>query len=213
MRRMFDELYSSMPWEKIDAVVFDVGQVLLTFDPPAILREYLPDQPELHPTLLHKIFRSPYWLMRDRGVISKEEAIEAMTGRDESLRPAIIRVMDSWVQMKEVISEGVETLRCCKAHGKKLYVLSNYADDAFAVVEKKYDFFQLFDQRFVSGRLKLVKPDDRIFQHVVNSTGHEPSRILFLDDSVQNVEAALHNGWQAICVDRAGKLRDFFDEK
>lgn len=213
MRRMFDELYASMPWNEIDAVVFDVGQVLLTFDPPSILREYLPEQPELHPVLLRRIFRSPYWLMRDRGVISKEEAIEAMTGRDESLRPAITQVMNTWVQMKEVISEGVETLRCCKAHGKKLYVLSNYADDAFAVVEEKYDFFQLFDQRFVSGRLKLVKPDERIFQHVVNSTGHEPSRILFLDDSVQNVEAALDNGWQAICVDQPGKLHAFFDEK
>lgn len=210
MRRMFDELYSSMPWDEIDAVVFDVGQVLLTFDPPAILREYLPEQPELHPLLLRRIFRSPYWLMRDRGVISKEEAIEAMIGLDEALRPAITQVMNTWVQMKDVIAEGVETLQICKAHGKKLYVLSNYADDAFAVVEEKYDFFQLFDDRFVSGRLKLVKPDDRIFQHVVSHTGHEPSRILFLDDSVQNVEAALHNGWQAICVDQPGKLHAFF---
>lgn len=213
MLRAFDDQYTTMPWDKIDAVVFDVGQVLLTFDPPLILREYLPEHSELHPVLLQKIFRSPYWLMRDRGTITRDEAIELMIGRDEELRPYITHVMHTWVQMKNLVQEGIETLRICKAHGKKLYVLSNYADDAFAIVENKYDFFQLFDQRFVSGRLKMVKPDEVIFQHVIDATGHTPSRVLFLDDSPQNIEAALLYGWQAICYNRPGKLTEFFADK
>ena len=152
MLRTFDDIYETMPWDAVDAVVFDVGQVLLSYNPQVILDEHVPDRPDLHPILLEKIFRSPYWLMRDHGLMTRDEAIEAMIGRDEPLRPYITRVMHNWVDLKEVLPEGLKTLQSCKAHGKKVYVLSNYADDAFAVVEHKYDFFNLFDAKFVSGR-------------------------------------------------------------
>ena len=158
MLRTFDDIYETMPWDAVDAVVFDVGQVLLSYNPQEILDEHVPDRPDLHPILLEKIFRSPYWLMRDHGLMTRDEAIEVMIGRDEPLRPYITRVMHNWVDLKKVLPEGLKTLQSCKAHGKKVYVLSNYADDAFAVVEHKYDFFNLFDAKFVSGRLKLMKP-------------------------------------------------------
>mgnify|MGYP001512970017 CR=1 FL=1 len=124
-----------------------------------------------------------------------------MIGRDEPLRPYITRVMHNWVDLKKVLPEGLKTLQSCKAHGKKVYVLSNYADDAFAVVEHKYDFFNLFDAKFVSGRLKLMKPSEQIFQYVISATGHEPSRVLFLDDTPGNVEGcALLRLAVAVCV-------------
>lgn len=81
--------------------------------------------------------------MRDHGLMTRDEAIEVMIGRDEPLRPYITRVMHNWVDLKKVLPEGLKTLQSCKAHGKKVYVLSNYADDAFAVVEHKYDFFKV----------------------------------------------------------------------
>lgn len=210
MLRTFDDKYETMPWDAVDAVVFDVGQVLLSYEPLKILDEHVPDRPDLHPMLMEKVFRSPYWLMRDHGLMTRDEAIEAMIGRDEALRPYITRVMHNWVDLKEVLPEGLSTLQACKAHGKKVYVLSNYADDAFAIVENKFDFFQLFDAKFVSSRLKLMKPDAQIFQHVIDATGHDPSRVLFLDDTPANVEGALSCGWQSLCVSHAGKLTDFF---
>ena len=233
MLRTFDDIYETMPWDAVDAVVFDVGQVLLSYNPQEILDEHVPDRPDLHPILLEKIFRSPYWLMRDHGLMTRDEAIEAMIGRDEPLRPYITRVMHNWVvrnaadcgcgerpyitrvmhnwvDLKKVLPEGLKTLQSCKAHGKKVYVLSNYADDAFAVVEHKYDFFNLFDAKFVSGRLKLMKPSEQIFQYVISATGHEPSRVLFLDDTPGNVEGALFCGWQSLCVSHPGKLTEFF---
>ena len=142
--------------------------------------------------------------------MTRDEAIEAMIGRDEPLRPYITRVMHNWVDLKKVLPEGLKTLQSCKEHGKKVYVLSNYADDAFAVVEHKYDFFNLFDAKFVSGRLKLMKPSEQIFQYVISATGHKPSRVLFLDDTPGNVEGALFCGWQSLCVSHPGKLTEFF---
>lgn len=59
MLRTFDDIYETMPWDAVDAVVFDVGQVLLSYNPQEILDEHVPDRPDLHPILLEKIFRSP----------------------------------------------------------------------------------------------------------------------------------------------------------
>ena len=71
MLRTFDDIYETMPWDAVDAVVFDVGQVLLSYNPQEILDEHVPDRPDLHPILLEKIFRSPYWLMRDHGLMTR----------------------------------------------------------------------------------------------------------------------------------------------
>ena len=200
MLRTFDDIYETMPWDAVDAVVFDVGQVLLSYNPQEILDEHVPDRPDLHPILLEKIFRSPYWLMRDHGLMTRDEAIEAMIGRDEPLRPYITRVMHNWVDLKEVLPEGLKTLQSCKAHGKKVYVLSNMPTMPL----------RLSSTSTTSGRLKLMKPSEQIFQYVISATGHEPSRVLFLDDTPGNVEGALFCGWQSLCVSHPGKLTEFF---
>lgn len=209
---MIDDKYARMPWDEIDAVVFDVGNVLLSFDPAGILKDLVPEVPELHPLLLQKIFHSPYWCMRDHGIISEQEAEDAMIAGDERIAPYVRRVMNGWIEMKDVLPEGLAALNACKAHGKKLYVLSNYADEPFAHVDAKYDFFRLFDGKVISSRVKLVKPDPAIFTHVIHSFGLTPARTLFIDDSPANIESALAMGWQGFCVNAPGKLAAFFAE-
>ncbi len=209
MHMMIDDKYPVMPWEAIDAVVFDVGRVLLDFQPEQILKEYLPDSPELHPALLKRVFQSPYWVMRDHGTITNDEAVWAMSGGDSVLLPAVRHIMNSWIEMKDLIPEGIDALRLCKKMGKKVYILSNYADEPFAHVAQKYDFFSLCDRIFVSSRLKMTKPDPRIYAHVTQATGHASERILFIDDAPGNIEAALEAGWQGLCYNEAGKIARF----
>ena len=88
MLRTFDDIYETMPWDAVDAVVFDVGQVLLSYNPQEILDEHVPDRPDLHPFLLEKIFRSPYWLMRDHGLMTRDEAIILMV--ESNLQRSVI---------------------------------------------------------------------------------------------------------------------------
>lgn len=59
MLRTFDDIYETMPWDAVDAVVFDVGQVLLSYNPQEILDEHVPDRPDLHPILLEKFSVPP----------------------------------------------------------------------------------------------------------------------------------------------------------
>ena len=210
IRLTLDDQFERMPWERIDAVVFDVGNVLLTFNPQQILERYLPARPELHQKLLLRMFRSPYWPMLDHGIATPAELVDAMTGRDETLRPAVQLLMNSWVEMKDVIGEGVAVLRRCKEMGKRLFVLSNYGDEAFSVVDGKYDFFRLFDGKLVSSREELMKPNPAIYHLLTERYGLKAERTLFIDDAPQNIEAALYCGWQGLCYDQPGKLSTFF---
>lgn len=209
IRLMIDDLFSSMPWDKIDAVVFDVGNVLLTWTPEEQLNRIIPERPDLHAELTVRIFKSPYWCMRDRGSATVEEVIDAMSASAPELKPYISRVMRGWVDLP-VIPEGVAALEACKAHGKKLYALTNYADKEFAYACQKHDFFSLFDDYVVSGRERLVKPGHEIYELLTERFGLDPARTLFIDDSPANIEGALHCGWQGICYNREGKLRKFF---
>lgn len=208
-RLMLDDLYSAMPWDALDAVVFDVGNVLVRFVPEDILRRVLPGEEKLWPDMLRKVFRSPYWVMLDRGVLTDEEAAAAMTGQEKHLAEPIRRLLADWRDLPDVVEEGVATLRQCKAHGKRTYVLSNYNAPAFDFLRGKYDFFRLFDGEVVSGREKLVKPDAAIYRLLNQRYALTPQRTLFIDDTPANVEAAICQGWQGICY-TPGKLERFF---
>lgn len=213
LRLTLNDQYDTMPWEMIDAVVFDVGNVLLSFAPmKEIIQERLPEHPELHQLLLKKTVQSPYWIMLDHGTITQEEAILAMTGREKALEPYIRRMMGDKLQLNNALPEGVAALKACKAHGKKLYVLSNYHDAAFDYAVQTHEFFRLFDGFVVSARVGMVKPDPAIYRHMTETFRLEPARTLFIDDSNANVEAALHVGWQGLHYSEKGLLTKFFCE-
>ena len=209
IRLMLDDLFSSMPCDKIDAIVFDVGNVLLQWTPEEQLNRIIPERPDLHAELTVRIFKSPYWCMRDRGSASVEEVIAAMSKTAPELEPYIRRIMLEWIDIP-VIFEGVEVLKACKAHGMKCYALTNYADKEFAYACQKHDFFSLFDGYVVSGRERMVKPGHEIYELLTERFGLDPARTLFIDDSPANIEGALHCGWQGICYNRRGKLLAFF---
>lgn len=210
--RTLDDMYEKMPWDRIDSVVFDVGGVLIDLAPMEVFRQLLPGQEALYKELLYRTERSPYWIMLDDGALSQEEAVEAMTGRNEALRPLIRAFMAHWPEYTTPVAEGVEAARTCKAHGKKLYILSNFPDEQFAHVERLYDFFQLFDGKVVSARVRMLKPNPAIYRLLIDRYQLDPERTVFIDDMHANIEAALRAGWQGFCMNRPGRLRAFLQE-
>lgn len=209
MQRMIDERYARMPWDEVDTVVFDVGDVLLHYAPEAELETFFPGEEEKQRRLLKKIIKTPYWIMLDRGTITMDEAIAAMTGRDEDLAGAIRLVMENFFSFVTVVEEGVRALEACHARGKRTLVLSNYRDKAFTRVEKEYPFFDLFEAKIVSARVHMLKPNPEIYAYAVKTYRLDPARTLFIDDTPANVEGAMHMGWQGLCFNEAGKLDRF----
>lgn len=209
---MIDDQYAKMPWDKIDTVVFDVGQVLLRFNPTELLQRIVPERPDLHSQLRSKVFLSPYWVMMDRGGVAMNEIIDGMCiGASEELVPYIHRIMNNWNEL-DTIPEGLRALSTCKAHGKRLCVLSNYSKEPFDHAYETHDFFRLFDQLFISSHHLLVKPDPAIYAKAQEVLQLVPERTLFIDDNPANIEACLQAGWQGLCYNAEGKLDAFFAE-
>lgn len=210
MRLMLNDRCSVMPWDVIDNVVFDVGNVLLTFQPEKLLRVLLPEHEADYPLLMRHVFQSPYWHMMDHGAVSPEEAFMLMGSSRPALRPLICRIQEGWNDLLEPIDEGIQALRACKEHGKRCYVLSNYADGPFEHSYRKHQaFFSLFDGVVVSAREHLIKPDQRMYRCLIDRYRLDPERTLFIDDSSANIEGAMDCGLQAVHFCAPGVLHQF----
>ncbi len=109
-----DDRYETMPWDELDAVVFDwhVGNVLLSWGrSPEEELGVFPGETELHEKLMEKIIKTPYWNMMDRGTLTIQQAIGHMTGRDQALEPMIRRFMENWLDFTRPIEEGVQAVK------------------------------------------------------------------------------------------------------
>ena len=91
--RMIDTLYPSMPWEALDAVVFDIGNVLVAMDEHAVLRDLFPDDPALREAVFRHTCRSPYWHMLDSGAMDLETCVRAMAENDPRMEEPVRRFM------------------------------------------------------------------------------------------------------------------------
>ena len=75
-----DDQYETRPWDALDAVVFDVCNVLLSYSPEEELEAFFPGETELHEKLMEKIIKTPYWNMMDRGTLNRPGKLAAFVG-------------------------------------------------------------------------------------------------------------------------------------
>ena len=88
-----------------------------------------------------------------------------------------------------------------------VYGLSNWNMETFRIAYERYAILQAIEQRVVSGDVKMAKPDNRIFKYFLKKFELQAEKCLFIDDNLQNVMAARHNGMKAICFKDASQLR------
>ena len=211
--RMIDTLYASMPWDELDAVVFDIGNVLVGMDEHEVLADMFPDDPATREAVLRHTCRSPYWHMLDSAAMDLETCVRAMAENDPRMEAPVRRFMTGWPEYRRPVEEGVAAARACKRHGKKLYLLSNYPAEYHARNVRDYPFFALFDGAVISSHVRMLKPRFEIYRYLTDTYGLEPSRTLFIDDNAANIEAALALGWHGFCMNAPGKLAAFIGEE
>lgn len=180
-------------------VVFDVGQVLLRFEPNEFLPRML--SPEAARVLTAKVlFECPTWSRIDQGTI-EEEACAKQECRDAGvpeLWPEALYAIQHYHEHMSVLPPA-SLLPQLRAMGKRLYVLSNYGPDGFARSEKRFaDVFAQFDGMIVSGREKLIKPDPAIYQLLLSRYQLDPAQTVFIDDRAENIRVARQVGMQGI---------------
>ena len=190
----------------IAAVVFDIGGVLLDWDPRHLYRQLIADQAEME-DFLGRIC-TPRW--------HRAHDLGADTGRscaDLALRhPAQADLIMAWASRGEEMIAGqldavIEVLAEVKAAGLACYALSNMEADRFAERRAKYPFFELFDGCVISGIEGVAKPDQEIFEILLSRYDLDGPSTVFIDDQPGNVTAARQAGLAAVRYVAASQLR------
>lgn len=187
------------------AIIFDFGGVLIDWNARHLYRKLFADPAELERFLTEIDFHS--WnLELDRGRPYAESVVEL--SRQFPQYADLIKAYDErWEEsLNGTIQATVEILRTLKERGYALYGLTNWSAEKYEIVHHQYPFIDLFDGIVVSGIVKLVKPDPRIFALLLEKTKRPAAECLFIDDSETNVAAARSLGFKAIHFKSAEQL-------
>lgn len=192
----------------IRAIIFDFGNVLLEWDPRHVYRRYFPDNEEGMENFFKEINFSEWNAQQDKGR-PFEEGIAILTHEFPHHRELIQAYHDHWQDsIGNAIAGSVEILKRIKARGYPLYGLSNWSAETFPYALAKYDFFDLFDDKVISGDVGLVKPDPAIFNLLLEKIDKHANACLFIDDSRANIEQAKRLGFVTIHYTSPAQLED-----
>lgn len=193
--------------------IFDFGNVLARFCPIELAKCVVKDE-ESAKIITDVIFNPIYWEKLDSGIVSDAEARQRIVSSlPEELSEFGGEVFDNWILNMPPIYEMIEVVEKLKADGKKLYILSNISK-GFAKSYQNYpwikELFSKFDGLVFSGEVGVIKPDKRIFEHILKKYDLSPKDCLFIDDSDKNVISAQEMGINTYLFDGdAEKIKKF----
>jgi len=192
----------------VDAVVFDLGNVLITWDPhPAIAKGVGPEQATQF--LADRGFDFMSWNHEQDAGRSWEggeaEAVLAHPHWEEAIRAYRANFGDSLVG---AIQDSVQILRELHAAAVPLFGLTNWSAELFPVARSRFDFLDLFEDIIVSGQEGVAKPSPQIFAILAQRIARPLQRCVFIDDSADNIQAAKQAGLDTILFTDTGHLRE-----
>lgn len=178
-------------------VVFDVGGVLIDWNPRYLFRKIFDDEVVMEDFLA--CVCTPEWNHRQDEGRSFEAAVDELTQRFPDHADLIQIYHRRWDEMVTGALEGtVEVLARLRERGVPLYALTNFSTEKFPLMRERFGFFDWFDGIVVSGAVGIAKPDPRIYAHLFLACDLRPGDCLFIDDMPANVAAAKAAGMQAI---------------
>ena len=177
-------------------VVFDLGGVLIDWNPRYLYRTLIPDEAEME-YFLDEVCGQPWNQMQDAGRTVAEANAEAIARHPDKrdLIEAYYGRFDA--MMNGAIEATVAVLDELHDRGTPLYVLSNWSAETFHHAERRFAFLQRFDGLLISGREGLRKPDPAIFRLLAERFRLEPAATVFIDDHEPNIASAGALGFHA----------------
>ena len=196
----------------IKNIVFDLGNVLLSFVPSEyLIKKNYPDN--IRNTILRDIFQSTEWKMLDNGDITVPEAIESIAAKSSLKREEIALVFNFRRDIMFPLDDNAKLLPVLRKQGYKLYYLSNFPLDVFQEIKNDFYFFRHFDGGIISAEVRLSKPDIRFYEYLIGKYSLNPSESLFIDDVEENVRAAEKAGMKAMFTDGSLNIAEQLKKK
>ncbi|RMG29171.1 MAG: HAD family phosphatase [Bacteroidetes bacterium] len=191
----------------IDTVIFDLGGVLVDWNPRYLYRKIFKDEAEME-WFLSQVCTPEWNAMQDAGR-TIAEASGILLEAYPQYREQILAFYDRFEEtFSGVIPGTAAILRQLAASGSyRLYALTNWSAETMPRAKKIFEEFHLFEGMVVSGEEKLVKPDPAIYQLLFERFGIQPPRSVYIDDSLPNVQAASQLGLHAIHFNGPEQLR------
>lgn len=185
-------------------LVFDLGGVVVRWDPDAIIAGVFSDS-GVRSKVKADVFSHPDWLELDRGTLAREHAIARAAQRTGVALDEMRRLVHAVPPSLTVFPDTVDLLYRLKREGYPLYCLSNMHFASIEYLESEHTFWEVFDGRVISCRLRLCKPEPAIYQHLLQTYALAPSETLFIDDVQKNLDAAAALGIRTLRFENAAQ--------
>lgn len=193
--------------DEIRTVVFDLGGVLIDWNPRYVYREIFAEDEERVDWFLSNIC-TPDWNAQQDAGRTLAAATDVLVAEYPEHEEHIRAYYDRWVEMIGGPIEGtVEILREVRDGPHDLYGLTNWSAETFPLALEMFDFLDWFDGLVVSGKVGLIKPNAEIYHHLTDAFGLDPPATVFIDDSLPNVETARELGFKAVRFEHPDQLR------
>jgi 2-haloacid dehalogenase len=188
------------------AVIFDIGNVLIEWQPERYYDRVI--GPDRRKAMFAEVDLHG---MNDRVDMGEHftETVYAAAEACPKWRTEIRMWHDHWIELAQPdIPHSVRLLRALRARGVPVFSLTNFGIQSFDYAATQYPFLREFDRQFISGHMKVIKPDPKIYQMVENECGLPADALLFTDDRPDNIDMARTRGWQTHLFEGPGGWAD-----
>lgn len=191
----------------IDTIIFDLGGVLIDWNPRHLYRKIFDDEAEME-YFLKDITTSDWNEEQDAGR-PLAKATEILVDQHPKYKSEIEAFYGRWPEMLAGPIQGTvdifKTLKDANTH--RIYALTNWSAETFPVAQDRYDFLKWFEGILVSGEEKLKKPDHKIYHLILERYGIKAETAVFIDDNLRNIKASIECGLKGIHFESPEQLR------
>lgn len=185
---------ASAPAGPIEAVVFDVGGVLVDWDPRHLYVRLIPDNDAME-RFLSQVCTEEWHLQHDRG-LSFDETIPPLIRAHPEWRSEIQAWGDRFDEMwSGPIVDSVALLGMLRDRGVPTYASTNWGAENWERAKRLFPFLEWFDGALVSGKIGVVKPDPRFYALLIEQFELRPEATLYVEDNIDNLAAAATFGF------------------
>lgn len=180
----------------IKNIIFDIGNVLVTFDPLMYFSQYF--DMNTNAFLSQTVFDSDEWLQVDQGLLSEAQAKTIFLNRFPQYHDELEILFTKWKGLMVLKEDTFQFLKELKDEGYRIYLLSNIGDESYEYCTNHFPFFECIDGCVYSYQEKLVKPNEQLYQCLLERYQLVPKECIFMDDALSNIETAHRLGIHAI---------------
>jgi len=191
--------------------LFDLGGVFFDWDPKFFLKNIFTNEEELD-YFIENICNDDWNLKQDKGrsiIEGEKDLIEKFPEYEDKIK---IYYPNHRKMFKNVFQESVDILLKLKHQKYLCYVLSNWSSETFIGMKDDYDFLNKFDGMIISGKEKLVKPDEEIYKLAIKRFALIPEETIFIDDRIENINSAKLLGFKTIHLIDPKKIKEKIEE-